>query len=80
MTKAERQEELDAVKMVAQEIMGTMPSHPTGFNWGFLWCTAVVDGKRFKMLLGSACPADWHELELAVRKVKEIDCTWVNMD
>lgn len=81
MTKAERLEELDCIRMVAEEAMNLQPRCPVGFNHGYLWCYATVDGKQYKMLIGGGCPASWTDVELAVKKAcKEITLTWVNMD
>jgi hypothetical protein len=81
MTKAERQEELDAVKMVAREIMNAQPECPVGFNYGFLYATAEIAGKRTRFFVGSHCPASWTDVEIAVRKgVKEIVSTDFRLD
>ncbi len=81
MTKAERKEELDAVKMVACEIMNSQPVCSVGFNHGYLWAVAKIDGRNIKFLVGGSCPASWVDTEIAVTKaVREIEYTFVNMD
>ena len=80
MTKEEIREEIDAVKMVTNEYIQNAPTHPTGFNWGFLWLVVKIGGKRLKFCAGSACPASWHDLEIAVQKIREVEYTYVNMD
>lgn len=81
MNKAERQEELDAVKMVANEVLASQPECKVGFNYGFLWAVASIDGHNVKFLVGSACPESWIDTEVAVtRCCKEIKYTYVKMD
>lgn len=81
MTKAERTEELDAVKMVASEVLNSMPSCTTGFNYGYLWAYADIGERTIKFLVGGACPVSWHDCEIELtKKVREITGTFVNMD
>lgn len=81
MTKAERQEEVEVLEMVAREVLVSMPKSISGFNNGFLWAIAEVGGKRVKFLVGSADPVSWIDVEIAVRKaLPEIVQTYVNMD
>lgn len=81
LTKAEVQEELDAIKMVAREIMDKQPADPVGFNHGFLWAATDINGERMRFLVGGGCPASWLDVEQAVREgVREIYHTDVRMD
>jgi hypothetical protein len=81
MNKAERKEELDAVKLVADEVLRSQPKCLVGFNYGYLWAVAKIDGRNMKFLVGGSCPASWVDAEVAVTKaVKEIEYTYVNMD
>lgn len=81
LTKAERQEELDAVKMVAREIMNGCDPDPVGFNHGFLWAAADINGEHIRFLVGGGCPLSWTDVEIAVRKgVREIYHTDVRLD
>jgi hypothetical protein len=84
MTKAEFAEELDAVKMVAEEALETACAkqlfHPLGH--AFLWCNSIINGKCVRFLVGSIDGREniaviEHEVTNAV---KEISSVYVNMD
>ena len=84
MTKAERLEEFDVVKMIAQEALQIACNKQEHFTFGhaFLWCKADIGGKRYKFLAGSIDGREnITQIETDVRNaVKEIVYTWTNMD
>jgi hypothetical protein len=84
MTLKERMEDLDVVKMVAEEALGNAlaKANDAPFGFGFLWVQAVIGGVGYKFLAGSipGCTG-WNEIVSEVKSsCPEIQYAWVNPD
>jgi len=84
MTKAERMEELDVVKMLAEEAFknACMKQKHFPLGHGFLWAYATIDGHSHKFLIGGIDGREnWSEIERDVKaSVPEITHTYINVD